>query len=278
MDLNGEHAVITGASAGIGAAIARELWRRGARVTLVARRASALEALAEELGDRALVLPADLVDDATGWLERAETAHGPVGVLVNNAGVQVIAPSEGVDVERGERSLALNLEVPLRLTRAVLPSMLSRGRGAIVNVASMAALAPTPGMTYYNAGKAGLDAASEAMRGELRGRGPNVVTVYPGIIETDMGRAGLAAYEASAGLNLQPRGDVGVLARRIADAVERDRARVVYPRIYGLARWFPTITRWVMDRFSPALRTPDAPPAESSEEGSDRALRARPPS
>lgn len=258
MDPTGQHAVVTGASAGIGEAIARELARRGMRVTLVARREDALERLAAELGDGARALAVDLTRDPADWLARARELHGPVDLLVNNAGVQVIAPSEAVDVTAGERSLLLNLQVPLRLTRAVLPAMLARGRGAIVNVASMAALAPTPGMTYYNASKAGLAGASEALRGELRGRGVNVVTVYPGIIETDMARAGLAAYERSPGLSLQPRGDAAVLARRIADAVEGGRARVIYPRLYVLARWFPTITRWVMDRFSPPLKLPAA--------------------
>jgi hypothetical protein len=84
-----------------------------------------------------------------------------------------------------------------------------------------------------------------------------VVTVYPGIIMTDMARAGLAAYESSTAMRLQPRGDAATLARRVRQAVERDRGRVVYPKMNALARYFPTLTRWTMDRFTPRL----APPA-----------------
>ncbi len=257
VSLEDAHAVVTGASAGIGRALALELGRAGARLTLVARRADALETLAAEIRDAGgrepLTLAVDLVADADGWLAKATMRHGDVGLLVNNAGVQVIAPSHSVDVEAGERSLHLNLVVPLRLIRDVLPSMVDAKRGAIVNIASMASLAPTPGMTYYNASKAGIAGASEALRGELRGSGVSVVTVYPGIIMTDMARDGLAAYESSAAMRMQPRGDAATLARLVRRAVERDRARVIYPRMNALARYFPTITRWTMDRLTPRL-------------------------
>jgi short-subunit dehydrogenase len=257
MDLKQKHVVVTGASAGIGRALALELARAGARLTLVARRRVALERLAAEIEEEALseplVLAVDLSEGDDGWLDEAREHAGPIDVLINNAGVQVIAPTHSVDVRTGERLLELNLRVPLRLTRRVLPSMLARGEGGIVNVASMAALAPTPGMTYYNAAKAGLGGASEALRGELRDSGVDVVTVYPGIIETDMARAGISRYEPSALLRMQPVGDADVLARLVRRALERRRARIVYPRVNVLARFFPTLTRWVMDRFTPRL-------------------------
>lgn len=259
MELKSKHAVITGASAGIGAAIATALAERGARVTLVARRREALEGVAAHIrsrGGEAQIVVADLVEAPTAWLDVARDGFGPIDVLVNNAGVQVIAPTERVDAARGERSLTLNLVAPLRLITTLLPEMLARGEGAIVNVASMASLAPTPGMTYYNAGKCGLAGASEALRGELRGRGVHVSTVYPGIIDTDMATAGLAAYEPSAALRAQPIGRPQTLARHVVRAVERDRARVIYPRLNSLARWFPGVTRWVMDRFAPRPRPP----------------------
>ncbi|MEZ4465991.1 MAG: SDR family NAD(P)-dependent oxidoreductase [bacterium] len=192
----------------------------------------------------------------TAWLPAAEAALGPVDVLINNAGMQVIGPTAEVDVERAELSLRLNLLSPLRLTHAVLPGMLARGRGCIVDVASMAALAPTPAMTWYNASKAGLAGASEALRGELRGTGVHVVTVYPGIIETDMGKAGLAAYQKSRLLALQPRGTTEGLAARVVRAVDRRRPRVIYPAVYGMTRWLPPLTRWFMDRLTPPLAHP----------------------
>jgi DNA-binding transcriptional LysR family regulator len=112
---------------------------------------------------------------------------------------------------------------------------------------------PTPGMTYYNASKAGLAAASEALRGELRGSGVNVVTVYPGIVATDMADAGLAAYGNNLALRLQPKGTASGLAAIVKHAILRRHARVVYPRSYFFVRWMGPVVRWFMDRFSPAL-------------------------
>jgi short-subunit dehydrogenase len=189
------------------------------------------------------------------WVDDAEAVGGPVDVLVNNAGAQVLADTSRVDVEEGEASLRLNLTTPLRLTRRVLPGMLARRSGSIVDVTSLAALAPTPRMTYYNASKAGLAAASEALRGELRGSGVHVLTVYPGIIdETAMAQAALARYEASPLVRLQPRGTAAGLARRVRRALERRSPRLIYPSANRVVRWFPGTTRWLMDRFTPALK------------------------
>jgi short-subunit dehydrogenase len=253
------HVLITGASSGIGAALAHAFAAQGASVSLVARREDRLRALAQSLKVETHVGVADLSDPTRceAMVDAAVAALGPVDVLVNNAGVQVIAPTAAVDVERGEMSLRLNVFSPLRLTRLVLPGMIERGHGAVVNIASMAALAPTPGMTYYNASKCALGGASEALRGELRGTGVNVVTVYPGIIgDTDMAQAGLEAYQSTWLERLQPRGTSPGLADRIVRAVQRRRARVIYPAFNALARWFPGTTRWFMDVFTPKLNPP----------------------
>jgi short-subunit dehydrogenase len=254
------HVAITGASSGIGEAVAREFGRAGASLSLIARRRDRLETLARSF-DRCHVVAHDLSipQRATEWIAAAEAALGPIDVLVNNAGVQIVGPTSETDPNGGDLLLCTNLLTPLRLTRAVLPQMLERGIGTIVDIASMAALAPTPGMSWYNASKAGIAAASEALRGELRGTGVHVVTVYPGIIETAMAHAAIDLARPSRLLALQPRGNVEVLARRIRLAVERRHARVIYPRMNALARWFPTITRWLMDRYTPAFtRTADA--------------------
>ena len=250
------HAVVTGASSGIGAGIARRFAEEGAKVTIVARRRDKLEQLAAAMGG-AHVVAHDLSvpEEATVWLEEAVAAQGPIDVLVNNAGVQLIGRTTDIDVERGEMTLRLNVLTPLRLTRAVLGGMIERGHGCIVDIASMAALAPTPFMTYYNASKGALAAASEALRGELRGTGVHVVTVYPGIIpDTDMGEHGLAAYHSSAMLALQPTGTTSKLAELVYRAVERKRPRVIYPRMNAFARWFPGTTRWLLDTFTPPLK------------------------
>ena len=262
------HIAITGASSGIGEALAREWSAAGAKVTLVARRKALLEKLAGELPGPKNVFAHDLADPAraTEWLAPAEAALGPIDVLVNNAGVQVVEATSLLDADKADLQLRVNLLSPLRLLRAVLPAMLARGAGTIVNVASVAALAPTPGMTWYSASKGGLAAASEGLRGELRGSGVNVVTVYPGPVESDMGRSGLAAYKTGIALSLSPWGTPDVLARRVRAAVEKRRARVIYPRVYSLTRWFPGTTRFILDRFTPPLAAAQevavvAPPA-----------------
>jgi len=246
------HVVVTGASSGIGEAIAREWAAAGANLTLVARRRELLDKLAGSLSVKCNVVELDLSDPskATSFLAGAEQALGPVDVLVNNAGVQIIAPTAETDLERAEASLRLNLLTPLRLTRAVLPGMLARKNGCIVDVASMAGLAPTPGMTWYNAGKGGLGAASEALRGELRGSGVHVVTVYPGPVKSALADAGIVAY--GGGLAAQiPIGKPEILARKIRLATERKRSRIIYPGFYVITRWFPLITRWFLDTFTP---------------------------
>ncbi len=256
------HVVVTGASSGIGEALARELASvAGAKITLVARRVDRLRALATELeerGARVHVIGRDLSDSAQmdDWFAEAEEASGPVDVLVNNAGSQVVAATAAVDVEVGETSLRLNLVAPLRLTRRALPGMIARGGGTVVNISSMAALAPTPGMTYYNASKAGLAGASEALNGELRGTGVHVVTVYPGIIgETAMAQESIVKFESSRLLRMQPQGTAKELAILVRRAIEKKEPRVVYPRMYAATRWFPAVVRWFMDRFAPPLKT-----------------------
>ncbi len=252
------HVVITGASSGIGHALARRFAQTPeAKLTLVARRRPALESLAADLSCPHHIVCCDLsdLDHATDWLSAAEAALGPIDVLIHNAGVQVIGDTAHIDVDQGERSIRLNLLTPLRLTRAVLPGMIARGRGTLVDIASMAAIAPTPRMTYYNASKAALAAASEALRGELRTTGVHVVTVYPGIIpDTEMGEKGLATYAPSKLLALQPTGTASTLADLIHRAVRRRQPRVIYPRVNAFARHFPNATRWFMDRFTPPLR------------------------
>ena len=142
------HVVITGASAGIGEALAREFHKRGATLSLLARRKQKLEQLAKELGSRSYIYSADLADPkaAAATLAECARAQGPVDVLVNNAGVQIIAAAQDTDPDEGERLLALNVATPLRLIHDVLPSMLERKQGTIVNMASMAGLSPVPNM------------------------------------------------------------------------------------------------------------------------------------
>ncbi|MBL9042050.1 MAG: SDR family NAD(P)-dependent oxidoreductase [Myxococcales bacterium] len=249
----GKHVVITGASSGIGAALVAEFVRSGARVTMVARREADMRALAKEVGGQTQIFVVDLsrMEGALAWIAPAEAQFGPIDVLVHNAGVQLVEPAEEHDPEALLAMLRLNLLVPMALTRAVLPAMLERGDGTIVDVASVAGLAPTPGMWGYNASKAGLAAASESLRGELRSTGVHVVTVYPGPVDTPMARAGYAAYPESPMLRVLPEGIPSELARLIRSAVDLKRARVIYPWPYSILRYFPAVARWFLDRLTP---------------------------
>ncbi|MBS2016586.1 MAG: SDR family NAD(P)-dependent oxidoreductase [Deltaproteobacteria bacterium] len=250
------HVVVTGASSGIGEAIAREYLSRGAKVTLVARRRDRLDAIATSAKERPYVAAVDLGDPsiAFSWLDAAEEALGPIDVFVNNAGVQIVRGVMETTWEEGERLLQLDLHTPLRLTKLVLEKMVPRKRGTIVDIASMAAIGPTPGMFFYNAAKAGLAAASEGLRAEMKPHGIHVVTVYPGPVTSDMEAAGRAAYVEGPATRYTPTGTPAVLARLVADAVTKKRPRVIYPKMYGFARHFPNATRWAIDALTPPLK------------------------
>ncbi len=249
------HVAITGASSGIGEAIAREYAAAGATLTLVARRRELMEKIAAG-AKRARVVVADLGDvvHAADWVAPAEAELGPIDVLINNAGVQIVGPTVDVDPLEGEHLIAVDLLAPLRITGVVLQGMLARKAGVIVQIASLAALAPTPGMTHYNAAKAGLAAAGESLRGELRKTGVHVVVVYPGPVKTAMADAAMEKYEKSRSLNAMPVGTTEVLARKVRRAVDKRQARVIYPGSYKMSRLFPGTTRWFLDRFTPGFK------------------------
>jgi short-subunit dehydrogenase len=247
------HVLVTGASSGIGEGIARVFAKAGYDVTLVARRKAELERIAGELeGVKRHVIAADVMelDKLAGVIAEAEDALGPIDVLVNNAGLQIVAPTPSVDPEAGERLFTVNVLAPFRLTHAMLARMIPRKSGTIVDVSSMSAIAPTPGMFHYSASKAALAAASESLRAEVKPHGIHVVTVYPGPVATDMAAKAVASY-AKDPTGPLPVGDVTSLGKLILTAVKRKRARVIYPRAYAVARHFPGITRVVMDTMSP---------------------------
>lgn len=247
------HVAITGASSGIGEGLVREYVAAGASVTLVARRKERMEAIANDVGGTTLVIAKDLSDPntASDWIDEAEEALGPIDVFINNAGVQIVGPLVKTDPADGDWLLAVDLNSTLRLVRAILPRMLERNQGTIVNIASLAALAPTPGMFYYSAAKAGFAAASESLNGELRDSEVNVLTVYPGPVTTDMANEAFDAYGEKAPPKILPEGNTKTLARRIRRAVLSKRKRLIYPRWYIMARHFPALTRWIMDNFAP---------------------------
>jgi 3-hydroxybutyrate dehydrogenase len=253
-----EHVAITGAAGAIGGALARALhgaWPQ-ARLALVDVDRDGVDALAAELGPRATAHAADLRDiDALPELVAAierEPNRAPLDGLVNCAGVMRVQELATWRWDDARNLLALDLLAPLRLQDIVARGMVERRRGVVVNVASMAGRVPLRGCAYYGAAKAGLAMASEIARAELAKRGVRVVTVYPGPVASALERDARAAWGGGGVLGrVAPTGDPDELARRVLRAIDRDEARVIYPRLYGLGWTAPNFGRWIALRLGP---------------------------
>jgi 3-oxoacyl-[acyl-carrier protein] reductase len=186
-DLTGRTALVTGASGGIGGAIARQLHGQGAKVVLSGRRRDALDALAGELGGRVAVEPADLA--AAGAAERlieAVEAGGGLDILVNNAGLTRDNLAVRLKDDDWQTVLEVNLSAGFRLIRSSLRGMMRRRFGRIVSITSVVAVTGNPGQANYAAAKAGLIGMSKALAAEVASRGITVNCVAPGMIETAM--------------------------------------------------------------------------------------------
>lgn len=199
-------AVVTGASSGIGAELARQLAARGHGVVLVARRADRLEALAAELGHlgvRVEVIPGDLADrDVRAQLLAQVADLGlTVDVLVNNAGLSTLGPVAAADPAAELHMVEVDVAAVVDLTSRALGGMVERGRGAILNVASTAAFQPLPGQAGYGACKAFVLSYTRSLAGELRGTGVSATALCPGPVDTGFGEAaGFSADDAKAAL------------------------------------------------------------------------------
>jgi len=187
-DLTGKTALVTGASGGIGAEIARALHAQGATVALSGTRREALDTLAAELGERAHVLPADLAqpDEAARLINDAEAALGKVDILVNNAGLTKDGLAMRMSDADWEKVLNVDLAAPFRLIRAALKFMLRRKAGRIINIGSIVGATGNPGQANYCAAKAGLIGLTKSLAQEVASRGITVNLVAPGFIETPM--------------------------------------------------------------------------------------------
>ena len=186
--LEGRTALVTGASRGIGAAIAAALDRAGARVALAARSGPALDAVAQQMRNDPTVIEADLADpDAPAQLvAQARERLGGIDVLVNNAAVAARAPTAELDASLVDRLYAVNVRAPLLLIAALVPAMIERGRGAIISVSSSSAVTGTPNRAAYAATKGAIDAATRSLAMELGRHGIRVNSVAPGAVDTEM--------------------------------------------------------------------------------------------
>ncbi len=187
VSLAGRAALVTGASRGIGEAVARRLAEAGAAVHLLARSVGPLERLAAELGGRAW--PADLADEAEVWdaLDGLQDAlGGPPDVVVNAAGVFGLAPFADTDVATFDRNLAANLRGPFLVIRALLPALLDKGSGTVVTVGSVAGRRALAGNAAYAASKFGVRGMHEVLVEELRGTGVRATLVEPAATDTTL--------------------------------------------------------------------------------------------
>jgi 3-oxoacyl-[acyl-carrier protein] reductase len=190
-DLTGKTALVTGASGGLGGAIARALHAQGASIALSGTRPEALEALAAELKDRARPTPCDLSDAAAteALVSTVEAALGPVDILVNNAGVTRDVLLLRMKDADWESVLAINLTAAFRLSRAAVKSMVRRRYGRIINITSVVGVSGNPGQVNYAAAKAGMIGMSKALAREVATRGITVNCIAPGFIDSPMTRA-----------------------------------------------------------------------------------------
>jgi 3-oxoacyl-[acyl-carrier protein] reductase len=178
---------VTGASGGIGGAIARQLHGQGSRVVLTGRRQDALDALAAELGERVAVQPADLAQPgAAERLVEAIEGEGGLDILVNNAGLTRDSLALRLKDDDWQTVLDVNLSAGFRLIRSSLRGMMKRRFGRIVSITSVVAVTGNPGQANYAAAKAGLIGMSKALAAEVASRGITVNCVAPGMIETAM--------------------------------------------------------------------------------------------
>lgn len=218
LQISGSTVLLTGATGGLGQAIARRLNALGAGLILTGRRVEVLETLAQELGARAVAADLSLAEDVA----RVAAESGEVDILIANAGLPASGALESFSVEEIDRALDVNLRAPIVLARELSPGMVRRGRGHLLFMSSLAGKAATPRTALYNATKFGLRGFAGALRADLRGTGVGVSAIFPGFISD-------AGLFADADVKLPP--GVGTrspehVADAVVGAIERNRGEV----------------------------------------------------
>lgn len=234
MELDGASVLLTGGSRGLGPYIARALLGRGARVTLAARSAEDLQRVRDTMDpDRVATVSGDVTneDDRNTIVADAEAAFGPVEVLVNNAGIESVLPFERYGEDEITSMIVVNLDAPIQLCRLVVPGMVDRRRGHVVNIASLAGKVAVPYNTVYSATKHGLVGFTYSLRAELHDTGVSASVICPGFVS----EAGMFADRAHPDV---PRGTGSwttppKVAAAVIRAIERDLADVVVSGALG---------------------------------------------
>jgi short-subunit dehydrogenase len=249
MELKGRRVLITGASRGIGAELARHFAHAGARVALVARSADAIEKLSADLGGSAH--PADLGDpeQVERLVHRVEDEAGPVDVLVNNSGIDITKSFADYTSDDVARIIQVNLTSPMELARQAIPRMLHRGRGHIVNISSLSACGLYPGLTAYSTTKAGLSHFTAGLRADLKGLPIGTTLVEMAGVPTDMldnvdtYKPCADSFQRGYRLHLVTDTPIETIAQATVEAVERNRRHVRYPKRALLFPWLSEAPR-----------------------------------
>lgn len=242
-------AIVTGASSGIGAALARELAKRGWKVGLVARRAELLDTLVAEIraaGGDAAAATADVTDRAAtdAAVLALEAALGPCDLLVANAGTGAPTHAAKMPVDTILSIMRLNYDGVVHAAAAVLPGMLARKRGRLAVVSSVAASRGLPGTGAYSASKAAISTLWESMRIDLRGKGVTCTTIHPGFIDTPLTQKNRFKMPF-----LMP---VERAARIVADGLEAGAVDITFPwQMSLLSRVMRMLPNWLWDRVAP---------------------------
>lgn len=249
MTFAGQAAWITGASSGIGAALARALSKQGARLVLSGRNVAALEAVAADCGE-ALVLPFETTDHAaiSPAVERAWDWSGGIDLLVNNAGISQRSLAVETSLAVYERIVAVDLLAPIALTQELLPRMVGRGSGRIAMISSIAGKVGVPMRSAYCAAKFGLAGYADALRAEVAHLGLQVHNIYPGSVRTDVSRNALTADGSKRGVSdkvIDNGIDPDVAAAAMVEAMLRGEREIIVAEGMELA-------------MGEARRTPDA--------------------
>lgn len=261
VELKGKVVLITGASSGFGEDATRLFAAEGCRVVLAARRLDRLQALATEIqnqGGEALAIPVDVNEPAEIELmvQTALDLYGSIDILFNNAGFGSVDWFEKLDPQRNiETIIRVNLIGTMLVTRAILPHMLERRRGHIINMSSVAGLISPPLITTYSAGKYGVRAFTDALRREVAPFGVKVSGIYPGPATTEFGRKLKRTKSRETIKRLRyPRLTSEYVARRVVDVAKRPVRSLVIPWwfrvITGFDTLFPVVVDWILYLFS----------------------------
>jgi short-subunit dehydrogenase len=261
IDLKDKVVLITGASSGFGEDAARQFAREGCRVVLAARRLDRLQALAAEIqnaGGEALAIPVDLNEPAEikVMVQTALDLYGKIDILFNNAGYGCVDWFEKLDPERNiETIIKVNLIGTMLVTREILPHMLKRRKGHIINMSSVAGLIAPPLITTYSAGKYGVRAFTDGLRREVRPFGIKVSGIYPGPAVTEFGQKIKRTRSRETIKKLRyPRLTSEYVASRVVGVAKRPVRSLVIPWwfriITGFDTLFPVIVDWILYIFS----------------------------